>query len=77
MGSNRVLKENMVLNIEPLIIGGGVTPWWHADSRFGVEDTVRITDGDPENTYPLRNTALGYVAGLLIAYKLLFGNGST
>ena len=52
MGNRQLLEEDMVLNIEPLITGGGVTPWWQAESRFGVEDTVRITGGAPEILTP-------------------------
>lgn len=38
-----LLKENMVLSVEPYITLDGVFPFWEATEKFGLEDVVRVT----------------------------------
>ena len=38
-----LLKENMVLSVEPYITLDGVFPFWEAAEKFGLEDVVRVT----------------------------------
>lgn len=48
LGRKNQIVANMVLNIEPLLTARGTIPYWDAKARFGIEDTVLITENGPE-----------------------------
>ena len=37
------MQENMVLSVEPFITLNGVTPFYEAEEKFGLEDVVVVT----------------------------------
>ena len=47
-----VLKENMVLSVEPYITLNGVYPFWEASEKFGLEDVVVVTKTGTEVLTP-------------------------
>jgi Xaa-Pro aminopeptidase len=42
--SREPLRANMVVSIEPFVTLGGVSPFWEAKGKFGLEDSVLITE---------------------------------
>ena len=48
MHNHEPLQANMVVSIEPFITLGGVYPFWEAEGKFGLEDSVLITEDGHE-----------------------------
>jgi Xaa-Pro dipeptidase len=43
-GSDRPLETNMVVCVEPFVTLDGVSPFWEAQGKFGLEDVVLVED---------------------------------
>ena len=46
--SQRPLEANMVICVEPFVTLNGVSPFWEAEGKFGLEDVVLVTEDGHE-----------------------------